>query len=201
MRAHVFITDENTFPSVRDNGFWGVGVNGIPNAIDQVVEENLRNGRKPYFSMIADIFGTRLGDLVFLYERQVGFHGAYKVASEPFFDPTLVGHVDSTWPIRVEIECLNYFPNPVPEDYLFSTKEYESKFWAWFYRKIQGASWYTSVDNRCHPSHGDTRKTCHPHRGRNDISEDGDTDRERKDQEAVRTKLLKPAGSNSRAND
>ena len=27
---------------------------------------------------------------------------------------------------------------PVPEEYLFSTKEYESKFWGWFYRKIQG---------------------------------------------------------------
>jgi hypothetical protein len=138
MRAHVFITDENTFPVVRDNSFWGVGIRGIPNTFDKLVEENLRNGRKPYFGMIADILGTRIGDIAFLYERQVGFHGIYKVTSEPFFDPTPIGCVDETWPIRIEIDCLNYFPQPVPEDYLFSTKEYESKFWGWFYRKIQG---------------------------------------------------------------
>jgi hypothetical protein len=138
MRAHVFITDKNTFPVVRNNSFWGVGVKGIPNTFDEVIYENLGNGKKPYFGMIGDILGTRIGDIVFLYERQVGFHGIYKIASKPFFDPTPIGCVNETWPIRVEIECLNYFPQPVPEDYLFSTKEYESKFWGWFYRKIQG---------------------------------------------------------------
>ncbi len=138
MRAHVFITDKDTFPVVRDNSFWGVGIKGIPNAIEEVIKENLANGKKPYLGMIGDILGTRIGDIVFLYERQVGFHGIYKIVSEPFFDPTPIDCVDETWPIRVEIDCLNYFPNPVPEDYLFSTKEYESKFWGWFYRKIQG---------------------------------------------------------------
>jgi len=87
--------------------------------------------------MIGDILGTRIGDIVFLYERQVGFHGIYKIVSEPFFDPTPISCVDESWPLRVELECLNYFPQPVPEDYLFSTKEYESKFWGWFYRKIK----------------------------------------------------------------
>ncbi|MCK4324899.1 MAG: hypothetical protein KAW89_10235, partial [Armatimonadetes bacterium] len=91
-----------------------------------------------YFRMIADILGTRVGDVVFLYERQVGFHGIYRITSEPFFDPTPIGCIGATWPIRLEIDCLNYFAEPVPEDYLFSTKEYESKFWGWFYRKIQG---------------------------------------------------------------
>lgn len=138
MRAHVFITDKDTFPVVRDNSFWGVGIKGIPNTLEEVIKENLENGRKPYFGMIGDILGTRIGDIVFLYERQAGFHGIYKIASKPFFDPTSIGCVDETWPIRVEIECLNYFPYPVHEDYLFSTKEYESKFWGWFYRKIQG---------------------------------------------------------------
>jgi len=138
MRAHVFITDKDTFPIVRDNSFWGVGVKGIPNNLDRLFKENLRNGRKPYFRMLADILGTRIGDIVFLYERQAGFHGIYRIISKPFFDPTPIGYVDETWPIRVEIECLNYFPKPVPEDYLFSTKEYESRAWGWFYRKIQG---------------------------------------------------------------
>lgn len=138
MRAHVFITDKDTFPIVRDNSFWGVGIEGIPNTFDKVIKENLKNGRKPYFGMIGDMLGTRIGDAVFLYERQIGFHGIYKIKSDPFFDSTSIGCVGETWPIRVEIECLNYFPEPVPEDYLFSTKEYESKFWGWFYRKIQG---------------------------------------------------------------
>ena len=138
MRAHVFITNKDTFPVVRDNSFWGVGIKGIPNTLDKLFEENLRNGKKSYFGMIADILGTRIGDVVFLYERQAGFHGIYRITSKPFFDPTPIGCVDETWPIRVEIECLNYFREPVPEDYLFSTKEYESKFWGWFYRKIQG---------------------------------------------------------------
>ena len=138
MRAHVFITDKDTFTVVRDNSFWGVGIKGIPNTLDKLFEENLKNGMKPYFGMIADILGTRVGDIVFLYERQVGFHGIYRIASKPFFDPTPIGCVDETWPIRVEMECLNYFREPVPEDYLFSTREYESKFWGWFYRKIQG---------------------------------------------------------------
>ena len=137
MRAHVFITDKNTFPIVRDNSFWGVGIKGIPNTIENVFKENLDNGKKPYFGMIADILGTRINDVVFLYERQVGFHGIYKIVSKPFFDPTKINYVDETYPIRVEIECLNYFPQPVPEDYLFSTKEFESKFWSWFYRKIK----------------------------------------------------------------
>jgi len=146
MRAHVFITDKDTFPVVRDNSFWGVGIEGIPNTFDKVIKENLKNGRKPYFGMIGDMLGTRIGDVVFLYERQVGFHGIYKIASKPFFDSTSIGCVDETWPIRVEIECLNYFPEPVPEDYLFSTKEYESKFWGWFYRKIQGARGINTIN-------------------------------------------------------
>ena len=138
MRAHVFITDKDTYPVVRDNSFCGVGIAGIPNTLDRVNDVNLNNGKKPYFKMIGDILGTRVGDIVFLYERQVGFHGIYKIASIPFFDPTSIGCIDERWPLRVEIECLNYFPLPVPEDYLFSSKEYESKFWGWFYRKIQG---------------------------------------------------------------
>jgi len=137
MRAHIFITNKDTFPAVRDNNFCGVGI-GIPNTFNEVVEENIRNSRKPYFGMIGDILGTRIGDTVFLYERKVGFNGIYKITSKPFFDPTPISCVGETWPIRIEIECLNYFPEPVPEDYLFSTKEYESKFWGWFYRKIQG---------------------------------------------------------------
>ena len=146
MRAHVFITNERTFPVVRDNSFWGVGVKGIPSSLKGLIEGNLKNPRKPYFAMLADIFGTRVGDVAFLYERQRGFHGIFRISSEPFFDITPIGCVDETWPVRLEIECLNYFAEPVPEDYLFSTKEYESKFWGWFYRKIQGARGVNTIN-------------------------------------------------------
>ncbi|MCD6385557.1 hypothetical protein J7M23_07230 [Candidatus Sumerlaeota bacterium] len=142
----MFITDKDTFPVVRDNSFWGVGIKGIPHSLEEIINENLKNGKKPYFGMIGDILGTRIGDIVFLYERQVGFHGIYEIAGEPFFDPTAIGCVDETWPLRVEINCLNYFPQPVPEDYLFSRKEYESKFWSWFYRKIQGARGVNTIN-------------------------------------------------------
>lgn len=146
MRAHVLITDEETFPVVRDNGFWGVGVKGIPASFDEMVAENIRRPNKPYFKMLADVLGTRPGDLAFLYERGKGFHGVYKIKSMPFFDPAPIGCVDSTWPIRVEIECVHYFPHPVPEDRLFSSRDGESRFWVWFYRKIQGARGLNTIN-------------------------------------------------------
>jgi len=145
MRTHVFITDKRTFPIVRDNGFWGIGVKDIPSEFTRLIEDNLRNPRKPYFSILADVLGTRVGDIVFLYERQAGFHGIYKVKSPPFFDPTPIGSIiDERWPIRMEIECVDYFPKPVPESYLFSTRDYELKCWVWFYRKVQGGFYRNS---------------------------------------------------------
>lgn len=138
MKAHIFITDKNTFPIVRDNGFYGVGVENMPDTLREVLSENIANSKKPYFSIIADILGTRIGDIVFFYERQVGFHGIYQIQSKPFFDPTAIDLVGKTWPFRVRIKCMHSFNKPIPEDYLFLSKEYESKFWGWFYRKIQG---------------------------------------------------------------
>lgn len=146
MRAHILITDNKTFPVVRDNGFWGVGIKGMPNTYEKIIEENLKHSKKPYFKMIADILGTKVGDIVFFYERQVGFHGVYKIISKPFFDPKPIGCVDATWPLRIKVECINYFPIPVPEDLLFSSKEYESKCWGWFYRKIQGARGINTIN-------------------------------------------------------
>jgi hypothetical protein len=93
--------------------------------------------------MLVDMLGLSIGDLVFLYERQVGFHGVYKMASPLFFDTTSVSNseglrVDQQWPLRIRLECLYYFPKPVPEDLLFSTPHYETVFWIWAYRKSQG---------------------------------------------------------------
>ena len=40
MRAHVFITDNNTFPVVKDNSFCGVGIKGIPSKLSEIIKEN-----------------------------------------------------------------------------------------------------------------------------------------------------------------
>jgi len=138
MSAHVFITDKDTHRIVSENGFWSTKFDFKPRSYQDLIEACLTKPRKKYFCILADILGTRPNDIVFLYERQVGFHGIYKIISEPFFDITPFSLVDEHYPIRLEIECLSYFPRPVPEDYLFSTKIYEAKFWGWFYRKIQG---------------------------------------------------------------
>jgi hypothetical protein len=146
MQAHVLITDKSTHEIVTENGFWGAKFDFKPASYQDLIESCLKRPRKKYFSIIADILGTRPSDIVFLYERQVGFHGIYKITSEPFFDITPFSVIDGFYPIRMEIECLSYFSRPVPEDYLFSTKEYESKFWGWFYRKIQGGRGISTIN-------------------------------------------------------
>jgi hypothetical protein len=142
MNAHVLITNPDTFPVCRDRLFWGVGTPDSPATLEDWT--NPQNSRKPYMKMLVDMLGLSIGDLVFLYERQAGFHGIYKVAGPLFFDTTPVSNdkglkVDHQWPLRVRLECLYYFEKPVPEDLLFSTPQYESVFWVWAYRKSQGA--------------------------------------------------------------
>ena len=138
LRSHILITNEDTFPIVRDYGFWGSGKRGIPSSMEALIASNLRNPHQPYFSMVCDMLGTRDGDTVFIYERQAGFHGVYEIAGAPFFDTTTVGCIDGTWPIRILLRCVHFFPKPVPEDLLFSTRANEERLWTWFYRKIQG---------------------------------------------------------------
>lgn len=141
MRPHVFVVDDETFPVHRDRQFCGTGLEGVPQDYDDV----LAAGRR-YLGLIADLKGTRVGDPVFLYHRQRGFRGIYRITGEPFFDPTEIPGVGQfaqhTVPasitFRVPVECVEYFEEPVPEDMAFATPEYESLFWVWFYRKISG---------------------------------------------------------------
>jgi hypothetical protein len=142
MKAHILITNNETLPVCRDRTFWGVGVPDAPTDFKEWI--NPKNSRKPYLKMLADMLNIDIGDLVFLYERQVGFHGVYKVKSPLFFDISKVSNKDGLfvgeqWPLRVLLEVVYYFPKPVNEDLLFSTPKYESVFWIWAYRKSQGA--------------------------------------------------------------
>jgi len=142
MKAHVLITNKETFPVCRDRLFWGIGTPDCPSVFEEWV--NPANSRKPYLKMLVDMVGISVGDLIFLYERQAGFHGIYKVRSPLFFDATNAVNkeglsVGSQWPLRIRLESTYYFQRPVPEDLLFSTAHYEKLFWIWAYRKSQGA--------------------------------------------------------------
>lgn len=150
MRAHIFNVDEHTFPVHRDRGFCGTGKKGTPlTAYGQALDQ------PRYFGgIIADLMGTRLSDLVFFYESKRGFHGVYQIVSPPFFDPQEVrgtaNHpecvVGADLPFRLLIQCVDYFPEPVPEDLIFSTPAHERIFWIWFYKKIQGSRGCVTVD-------------------------------------------------------
>jgi len=141
MKAHVLITNKDTFPVCRDKLFWGIGIPGCPSVFEEWT--NPANSKKSYLKMLVDMTGISVGDLIFLYERKVGFHGLYKVNSPLFFDTTNVFDqsglsVGRQWPLRITLECMFYFPQAVPEDLLFSTPHYENIFWVWAYRKSQG---------------------------------------------------------------
>lgn len=139
MNSHILITDSDTHDTVVNNSFWALKFSDIQaNQLEDIINTQLENSRKPYYAMMCDFYALRDGDLIFLYKRQSGFYGIYKVKGEPFFDNTVYDRIDQYYPIRIEIECINYFEKPIAEELIFSTKEYESRFWSWFYRKIQG---------------------------------------------------------------
>lgn len=150
MRAHIFNVDEHTFPVHRDRGFCGTGKIETPVSDYREALDRLRT----FSGIITDLLGTRLNDLVFFYESQRGFHGIYQIISPPFFDPQDIygvgefsdKKVGADLPFRLLIQCLYYFPEPVPEDLVFSTSEYERTFWILFYRKIQGARGCITID-------------------------------------------------------
>lgn len=150
MRSHIFNVDTHTFPVHRDRGFCGTGKREYPL---KTFEQALKEPRK-FSSIIVDLKGTRPGDLVFFYESRRGFHGIYQVISPPFFDPQTVFGIDkfsrhkveADVPFRLLIEGVDYFPEPVPEDLIFSTPNYERIFWIPFYRKIQGPRGCVTID-------------------------------------------------------
>lgn len=150
MRSHIFNVDKITFPVHRDREFCGTGKIGFSlNNYQQVL-----NQQRKFSDLIADLKGTRIGDLVFFYERQRGFHGVYRVISQPFFDPQEIfgvgkfSHhkVGADVSFRLLVKCVDYFPDPVPEDLIFSTPTYERVFWIPFYRKIQGPRGCVTID-------------------------------------------------------
>jgi hypothetical protein len=150
VKAHIFNVDEHTFPVHRDRGFCGTGKRETSvNDYQQVLERP-----RTFSEIITDLKGTRLNDLVFFYESRRGFHGVYQIVSPPFFDPQdIYGvgkfssyKVGADLPFRLVIRCLDYFPEPVPEDLIFSTPMYERIFWIPFYRKIQGPRGCITID-------------------------------------------------------
>jgi len=154
MRSHVFVVNERTFPTCRNRRVCATGVRGIPEDYSALVDANIQHPQKQYFSLICDIACTRPGDLVFFYERQEGFHGIYVVDGPPYFDASIIQDIDGSngqvvdgqWPFRIPIRLEAYFERPVPEERLFTTRDRETCFWTWFYRKLQGARGCNSLD-------------------------------------------------------
>lgn len=150
MNAHIFNVDDRTFPVHRDRGFCGVGKPGTPVHSRQEVLRQI----KTFSGILTDLQGTRPNDLVFFYERQRGYHGVYQILTPPFFDPQEIygvgdfseHAVGADLPFRLLVRCIAYFPEPVPEDLLFSTPAYERTFWIPFFRKIQGPRGCITID-------------------------------------------------------
>jgi hypothetical protein len=150
LNAHIFNVDDYTFPVHRDREFCGTGKRETP---VQDYRDALAKART-FSGIITDLKGTRLNDLVFFYESRRGFHGVYQIISPPFFDPQDIygvgefgGHkVGADLPFRLAVRCVDYFPEPVPEDLVFSTPTYERIFWILFYRKIQGPRGCVTID-------------------------------------------------------
>ena len=150
MNAHILNVDDHTFPVHRDRGFCGTGKRDVPvHDYQQVLDQP-----RVFSGIITDLKGTRPNDLVFFYESRRGFHGVYQIISPPFFDPQDICGVEefsthvvgADLPFRLLIRCLDYFPEPVPEDLVFSTPTYERIFWIPFYRKIQGPRGCITID-------------------------------------------------------
>ena len=60
MPSHVLITDNSTHKIVTENGFWGTKFDFAPTSYKNFLDICLKQPRKRYFSLIADILGTRI---------------------------------------------------------------------------------------------------------------------------------------------
>jgi hypothetical protein len=102
-RAHLFTINGYTYPFVRDFSFASV---------PDPPETNHAMSRRR-FSMLAGIFGTRPGDLMFIFqgdpqhpkddiENRRGFRGIYRVTGIPFRDRATVRHPQTYYEIHGE---------------------------------------------------------------------------------------------------
>lgn len=123
MGAHVFIVNNVTFPITQNR------------CVAAVVREGAEGGKyreKTMADILADISCIRIGDRIFFYETDMGFHGIYKAASLPFIDNDEVGGINQEYlfgdernphfekgalilPNRLLIEPLKYLENPINE--------------------------------------------------------------------------------------
>ena len=102
-RAHLFTINGYTYPFVRDFNFACVP--------DPPETSHWMSRRR--FSMLAGLFGTRPGDLMFFFqgdpqfpkddiESRRGFRGIYRVVSSPFRDTTMITHPQTGYQIHGE---------------------------------------------------------------------------------------------------
>jgi len=135
MGAHVFIVNSETFPIQRDRGFLSIFEEDKTKALWE----------KTRADILADLCCLRIGDRIFFYETNVGFHGIYEVISLPFIDNSHVYGVGdykdkkiSNAPYRALIRPEYYLKYPVPESRTFGLKDSASRLRSIFYKKALG---------------------------------------------------------------
>jgi hypothetical protein len=135
MSAHVFIVNSDTFPIQRDKGFLSI-----------FQEDRTKElWEKTRADIWADLTCLRIGDRIFFYELNTGFHGIYEVTSLPFIDKTTVHGVGenrdkkiSNAPYRALIRPKYYLKNPLPESRAFGLKDSPNRLRSIFYKKVLG---------------------------------------------------------------
>ena len=124
MGAHVFIVNDDTFPILRDKGLVAVFKE----------DETKSLAEKTKADILADLSCLRVGDKIFFYQLQIGFHGIYEVVGIPFIDDNNIEGLENV-PYRCKIRPKYYFKNPVSELRVFGLKDSAQKAHSIFYKK------------------------------------------------------------------
>lgn len=134
MGAHVFIVNKDTFQIARDRCFVSVFQEDTTKPLAE----------KTRADILADLSCLRIGDKIFFYEVECGFHGIYKVVSLPFIEFSDVygigeySNVKLEAPYRALIRPRFFLQNSVPEKRVFGLKESSTQLRSIFYKKALG---------------------------------------------------------------
>ncbi|MFH1382722.1 MAG: EVE domain-containing protein [Chloroflexota bacterium] len=104
MGYHILLTKEDHFQSCVEKGVYG----GIHS-------ENSPKSKQLNAEVISGFMGIRVNDFIFIYVKNIGIYGLWKVTSEVFYDDTkLWSDPNQTFPYRICFEpVIREFRKPV----------------------------------------------------------------------------------------
>ena len=119
MGYHIFLVGENNFDTCIRRGIYG----GIEST-DSIKSKQTNS------EIIAGFAGIRTGDFVFLYERNKGIYGLWKITLEPFYDTTPIwADTKQLYPYRVSFEpVVRKFSKPVAMSDILDLRD-KGKIW------------------------------------------------------------------------